>query len=72
MLQRRLRQFEGQELQSMLGPRGGQGGSRPHKHHQPPHQPPEVVIADGTSEEPPGNPGDLNCNTTDSTDCPLI
>lgn len=66
---RRLRQFEGQELQSMLGHREGQGGSRGQKHHQHPHHHPEVEVVDGTRENPPG---DLNCNTTDCTVTPLI
>jgi hypothetical protein len=66
---RRLRQVEGQELQSMLGPREGQGGSRRQKHHQHPHHHPEVEVVDGTRENPPG---DLNCNTTDCTVTPLI
>ena len=69
ILQRRLRQVEGQELQSMLGPREGQGGSRRQKHHQHPHHHPEVEVVDGTRENPPG---DLNCNTTDCTVTPLI
>ena len=59
-LQRRLRQFEGQELQAMLGQRAGRGVAGSHRpgHHA------EV-------EDPGAGTGDLNGNNT-CTVCPLI